>query len=337
MEPRVVGGIQYRHRRMSVADAADVAAFCRHYMAMPKALDAALPELLHWLLAEQWVFGGIVERLRRPGGSWELAACGIGCFMSDALHDAYFAQPFPFIGVHVLEQARLGRVEDVMIDRGEVNRRQKSPPPTLDLLLPFWLQDDFRKESEEAWHLIFQGFSLLDRFLTGVRLRSFIFEGLDWDRSFFEVAGYARLVDFTVENVSTPYDYLKNDPRYLPHVHGIYTVDDFRRRPSSVPVARMFMFREPILDFTDNQKMVLDLAVEGYSDKEIAEILGLSANAVRMRWRGIYEKMQAVLPDIFTDVEDNGAGRGQEKRRMAIHYVRDHPEEIRPHLIAPTC
>jgi hypothetical protein len=54
-----------------------------------------------------------------------------------------------------------------------------------------------------------------------------------------------------------------------------------------------------------------------------------------MRWRGIYEKMQAVLPDIFADVAENHAGRGHEKRRLAVHYVRDHPEEIRPHLIVP--
>ncbi len=335
MAPKRGGGVQYRRRRMTTADVGAVAEFCGRHMALPRELERELPGLLERLLAGQWVFGGVVERLRRPGGEWELAACGLGTFMSDALHDAYFERPFPFVGVHVLEQARLGREEDVMISRAEVSRRQKKAPPTLDLLLPFWLQDDFRGESLEAWNLIFEGFSLMDRFLIGVRLRSFVFEGLDWDRRFFNVAGYARLADFTVEDVPTPYDYLKDDPRYIPHVHGIYTVDDFSRQPSNAPVARLFMFREPILNFTDNQKMVLDLAVEGYSDKEIAEILGLAPNAVRMRWRAIYEKMQAVLPDIFSEVENCNAGRGQEKRRLAIHYVRDHPEEIRPQLIVP--
>ncbi len=334
-EQRRAGGMQYRYRRMRAADVPAVVDFCLRHLALPAELERELPSVFRFLLEKQLVFGGVVERLPRPGGAWQMAACGLSCYMADALRERYFARPFPFLTVHVLEQVRRRRVEEVMIERAEVSRRQRVSPPSLDLLVLFWLQDNFDKDGEDAWQVMFQGFAIMDRFLTGVRLRSIVFEGVERGRKFYEAAGYARLVDFSRQEVSTPYDGLKADPRYSPCIHGIYTTDDFRKSPSSSPVARMFLFREPILDFTDYQKMVLDLAVEGYSDKEIADILGLKPNAVRMRWRGIYDKMQAALPGIFSCNGSCSGGRGQEKRRIALRYVRDHPEEIRPHLVVP--
>jgi len=328
-------GMQYRFRRMVPADVEAVARF--HLRQRPLAPDLAreFPALLRRLLRAQLLFGGLVERLRVGARHWELAACGFSCYMGDALRERYFARPFPCLFAHVMERAAAGAVDEVMLAREEVAERHRRGPPRLDLLALSWLLDNYDASSDDTWQLMFQGYAMMDRFLAGVRLRSFVHEGKAHNRALFEATGYARLIDFSgtpgVDRGACPEG---DDPATI--MHGISTVEDHRRNRIDSPVARMFAFREPFLDLTDRQKMVLDLALEGYRDSEIARFLKLSPNAVRMRWRGIYEKMQAALPGIFDERDDGDPGRrGQEKRRIAIHYIREHPEEIRPVLVMP--
>jgi DNA-binding NarL/FixJ family response regulator len=69
--------------------------------------------------------------------------------------------------------------------------------------------------------------------------------------------------------------------------------------------------------------------LEGLTDTEIASETSTSANAVRLSWRSIYDRIEQgtglVLPS-----SDRLMARGPEKRRHALAFVRDHPEEIRP-------
>ena len=183
--------------------------------------------------------------------------------------------------------------------------------------------------------MLYEGYALLDSYMNGLRLRSVIVEGRKAHAPMFQAAGFARIVDLEEKVADSPHAALARDPRYKPLVHGVHTVEDFRKRPAGTPVGKMFMFREPVLDLSDKQKAVLDLALEGYNDNDIARLLAITGNAVRMRWRGIYEKMQAVLPDIFLDDDEGDAARGYEKRRQALNYIREHPEEIRPWMHIP--
>ena len=327
--------VQYRFRRMLPADVPAVARFHLQQRCLPAAVARALPDLLRHLLREQRLFGSIVERLRIGERQWELAACGFSCYMGDALSRRYFAEPFPCLFAHVMTRAHDGAVDEVMLPREEVAERQRKPPPRLDLLVLSWLLDNHDPASDDTWQLMFQGYAVMDRFLSGVRLRSFVHEGKARDRVLFEATGYARIVDFS-HHPEADHGACPEGENGNAFMHGISTVEDHRRNRFNSPVARLFAFREPFLDLTINQKRVLDLALEGYRDSEIARFLGLAPNAVRMRWRGIYEKMQAALPGIFDDCRDGGKGRrGREKRRIAIHYIREHPEEIRPILVLP--
>ena len=328
-------GVQYRFRRMVLADVEAVARFHLRQRPLPPGLAQHLPEIFRWLLRTQRVFGGVVERLRVGARQWEMAACGFSCYFGDALRERYFENPFPCLFAHAMERTAAGAVNEVMLPREEVAKRQRQGPPRLDLLVLSWLLDSYDASSDDTWQLMFQGYAMMDRFLTGVRLRSFVHEGEARNRTLFEATGYARLIDFSaMPEADCGVCPEEEDPRTI--MHGISMVEDHRRNRIDSPVARMFAFREPFLELTDRQKMVLDLALEGYRDSEIARFLDLSPNAVRMRWRGIYEKMQAALPGIFNEREDGGQGRrGQEKRRIAIHYIREHPEEIRPMLLMP--
>ena len=50
-----------------------------------------------------------------------------------------------------------------------------------------------------------------------------------------------------------------------------------------------------------------------------------------MRWRRVFAEVQRTRPGLLPDdggVE--GQGRGSEKRRHLLAYLREHPEETRP-------
>ena len=311
------------------------AIYVREYP-FPASLERELSRTLRLFISNQLVRAAVVERLRQPGGAWELAAFGMGCFMADAFSERYFADPFPFLAVHVLDQVRLGQPESVLLPHAELKRRQAKPPPRLDLLILAWVQDNYDLQTEDAWQLLYEGHGLLDNYMSGLRLRSIVVEGRKAHAPMLRAAGFARILDMEDRVANSPLAALVQDARYRPLIQGVHTVEDFRKRPAGTPVGRLFMFREPMLELSDGQKAVLDLALEGYSDNDIARILSISGNAVRMRWRGIYEKMQAVLPGVFrgNDAEEETA-RGYEKRRQALNYIREHPEEIRPWLHMP--
>jgi hypothetical protein len=70
------------------------------------------------------------------------------------------------------------------------------------------------------------------------------------------------------------------------------------------------------LGFTPAQQRLLELALLDYSDAAAAEELGVSAEAVRKRWRAIHQR--------------HNFGEGKEQRRGLLGYVRQHMEELRP-------
>ena len=77
-------------------------------------------------------------------------------------------------------------------------------------------------------------------------------------------------------------------------------------------------------------------AVDDFSDGEIAERLNISPHTVNMRWRTIYNRIDA-HPELAAavlrpDEGRNGNGaNGHHKRRRVVAFVRAHPEELRPY------
>jgi DNA-directed RNA polymerase specialized sigma24 family protein len=92
---------------------------------------------------------------------------------------------------------------------------------------------------------------------------------------------------------------------------------------------RMFCYSPPQLKLTILQQEVLILALEGRADPEIADILGITEDAVKARWRLIYHHADTLAPGLLPSGKTGG--RGVEKRRTLLSYLRDRPEELRPH------
>jgi hypothetical protein len=101
---------------------------------------------------------------------------------------------------------------------------------------------------------------------------------------------------------------------------------------AQVPAAAaqaIFNFRQPLLGLARSDQMLLLAALKGLTDEELAVSLALRLPAVKARWRSIFARVAAVLPEL-ADRLQNQAVRGRQKRHRVIEYMREHPEELRP-------
>lgn len=92
----------------------------------------------------------------------------------------------------------------------------------------------------------------------------------------------------------------------------------------------LFHYLEPRLDFHDPEQMLLIAALQGATDQELSNELGVNVSTVKKRWRSIFIKVDDLMPELFTQVTALDGTRGPQRRHLVLSYVREHPEELRP-------
>ncbi len=71
----------------------------------------------------------------------------------------------------------------------------------------------------------------------------------------------------------------------------------------------------------------------GETSDELAASLFVSPWTVKKRWHAIYERVADVDHELLLPPVANSpdvTSRGAERRRHLLHYLRQHPEELRP-------
>ena len=85
--------------------------------------------------------------------------------------------------------------------------------------------------------------------------------------------------------------------------------------------------------FNRSEQRLLSWALPGATDEELTEMLGMSLSTVKKMWVSIYRRMEDGLPELIANQLPSDippTGRGREKRRRLLAYLREHPEEFRP-------
>lgn len=116
-----------------------------------------------------------------------------------------------------------------------------------------------------------------------------------------------------------------------PHV-----VDVTRAMASQQPgtwVSHFFAYRKPEIGFPRSEQRLLSAALQGGTDAELAELLGISLSAVKKMWASVYIRVESRRPsNLKIERNENTDGdRGREKKHKLLVYLRDHPEELRPY------
>lgn len=280
---------------------------------------AALPEVWRQLLAERrlafYVFIDDDEDPTRKVQGYVTAG-----FASDAWADEVANHDRPWLCRQLAEATLRG--DALLLDRA-AQARANGGAGVNAFGLDFALADsDWYLPRVMRW-FPWMEWSLRD-WLAGWRLRSVVREMFGFDTYLLaRGAGYPLLRDL---RRAVPDD---TPLRERPYLCGAYR-ERALRRPSSV-LGRLFMDQAPVFDFNDGERELLELALRTLADEDIAERLHLSPHTIKVRWRRIFDEVQRARPGLLPD--DGGAqgqGRGSEKRRHLLAYLREHPEETRP-------
>ena len=97
--------------------------------------------------------------------------------------------------------------------------------------------------------------------------------------------------------------------------------------PGSI-VTGLFHHREPTLRLRPGEQQLLEMALGGLTDEELAVKLYLTVPAIKRRWAAIFEHIGEIRPALAAPKE--GSTRGPQKRHRVLAHVREHPEELRP-------
>ena len=132
---------------------------------------------------------------------------------------------------------------------------------------------------------------------------------------------------------------LRDDPGEIaarPHVIGITRDLEINRRQEDWvggSIGAIFDYRPPILGFSGSEQSLLSCALSGATDEHLAEMRGTSLSTVKKMWISIYTRVEDACPELISDslqTELPTNGRGTEKRRRLLAYLREHPEELLP-------
>jgi hypothetical protein len=126
-----------------------------------------------------------------------------------------------------------------------------------------------------------------------------------------------------------------------PHVVGVTRDLEVKRQRDWAGswVGALFDYHPPRLGLNRSEQGLLSGALPGATDEQLAEMLGVSLPAVKKRWVSIYRRVEDYMPELIipdplrSDLP--ASGRGKERRRRLLAYLREHPEELRSVLRLP--
>jgi hypothetical protein len=131
-------------------------------------------------------------------------------------------------------------------------------------------------------------------------------------------------------------DYAGDDPDRIvrsPHVIGVTREIELSRGRGGSWVGRLFDYEQPRFGFSHSEQRLLLAAIadESGTDQMLADTLALALPTIKKTWRSVYQKAADRHPDLIPEGAcDGSSGRGKEKRRRLLAYIREHPEELRP-------
>jgi hypothetical protein len=99
-------------------------------------------------------------------------------------------------------------------------------------------------------------------------------------------------------------------------------------------LSTLFLYTPARIYFRPAEQRMLQAAMTGLTDEELADELGLSLSTIKKRWRIVYERAAGILTDELGEsaIGSDDAKRGKEKKQHLLAYLREHMEELRPVL-----
>jgi DNA-binding CsgD family transcriptional regulator len=309
-------GQRLRGRLAGHADLAQCTRLLPPWLALTDPVRQALPAIWTRLLGQPGFNADVIEDLSRSPGD-RVMGLGMAIALDERWQRRLREDPPPFAAAQLYAELLEGRFQPpgdkelaMMNSAGEVSflvlhyhqrLHDLGDPDTLQMLAVAMAQ--FR-----AAH-------------AGYRLRELYQEG------FGAEGGYLQSMGFRCRTQ-------RSEEAGLPQFYGLTRAEAMRLLPGT-PVRDAFQFTPPRFLFSASQRRLLRLATNDLTDEQIGDELGITGHSVKKLWRAIHQRAVDRMPHLFDDPSSSEPGtRGPEKRRSLLHYLRQHPEELRPFTAA---
>jgi hypothetical protein len=267
----------------------------------------------------------LVEDRAKPLGSRSVSFSGM-VFATDAFCSEAQSTLAPYLGLQLA--TRFLSHELPVLSPEHVPRANAHEGLNVMLCFGGWKQQGVsaeqllaaREKQDEAFHLA----------LGGYRVKQFLAEAIGEGalHSMLDAGAHLRRDYsnyFRKRRVPIP----KSSQR--PYLLGLTREEAFAHPGSHL--ALFFAYTPPRFHFSGSQQMLLRRALRGETCEELAASLFISPWTVKKRWRAIYERVADVDSELLPPPIADGLyvkSRGAERRRRLLHYLRQHPEELRP-------
>jgi hypothetical protein len=266
---------------------------------------------------------GHVAITRKVGASREIVAAGIGVFVTNEFAAAELARPQPGLNARIL--ASIDRNESV-IPGYEYLARANAAARLQQVIMYCSVKDQLLAGDEDTSVRGLLARTYAELFL-GYRVQRMLTE-VHGDADLAALAGYP-----SIEVASRYEDYYKErGGKAGDSVLCAAVGENFKNDPSSAAVPIYLDQPVPRFALSRGEKDLLKGALSGLDDTQLAQSLCRSEAALKRRWRQIFEKVANVDPALCPDA--GGSVRGPQRRHHVLHYLRKHPEELRPFLSA---
>ncbi len=283
------------------------------------------PVWLRLLASEGLASAAAVEE--EAAGKTRIPALGVSAFVSDEFLRELKASPHFWIGPELLR--RIGRGQSPLLSAKQVSEANSRG----GLNVAVW-HGSLRAEDNqrtEVWSALTAAFLeyhcgfLLKEIVVQAESREHLLGMRNTGTFFWNAAdrAYGPFPDGNLDEIVT-----------RPHVSGL-TREMALEQPGSWGGSLFVLHRPPQFGFNRSEQRLLLAALEGGTDGQLSDRLGISVDAVRKSWRSIYARVAACSGRLIAEnspaAGDDGTGeRGKEKKHHLLAYLHEHPEELRP-------
>jgi DNA-binding CsgD family transcriptional regulator len=240
-------------------------------------------------------------------------------FVNTRFVNEEIARPRPQVNARIVESVNSGK--SIVLTESELRSGNTKEGLDLVVLCSCWRRDLLKGERiSEAQMLLASSFAQAH---VGYRLSRLLWETIGEAEREFAAASH------TWRHVSNFRSF--NNCSYAERSLWLVTRTDALAVPWSI-TAMLFHYREPVLRLHPADQQILIAALDGLTDQELSNRLGLNLGTVKKRWLSLFDRVADARPELLLEVEDEKGDhkRGRQKRHHVLAYVRGHPEELRP-------
>jgi DNA-binding CsgD family transcriptional regulator len=307
-------GLRLHGRLLGHGDLQEAQQLVPAWLPLNPAVRAALPAIWTRLLGHPGFNGDVIEDLNRTVGQ-RMVGLGVAIALDERWARLLRENPPPYAPALLYEELLDGRFQPPADkELARLNARGE-----VSFLVLHYEQVLTDLANPDTLELLGVAMSLFRFAHAGYRLQSL------YQEATAEQGGYMLSMGFKARTA--------RDQAGLPELYGLHREEAALLLPGT-PVRDAFQFTPPRFGFAPAERRLLRLAVTDLTDEAIGEELGISGHGVKKLWRQVHQRAQDAMPSLFGEGDATASregGRGPEKRRALLQYLRQHPEELRPY------